>query len=182
MVNNNSLVVRRCVVKLEGKRVVLLVENGFEDLEFWVPVMRLQEEGAEIIVTSKEKDKQFSRKGCLQTVTDSDFESIDVSNIDRILIRGGWAPDKLRRYEEVKRLVKNAHEKRKVVGMICHLVGITVGIVRGFRSVGSEGIKDDLINARAVLVDEPAFSDGNLVWGRMVKDISDFCRKLVKSS
>ncbi len=182
MVNNNSLVVRRCVVKLEGKRVVLLVENGFEDLEFWVPVMRLQEEGAEIIVTSKEKDKQFSRKGCLQAVTDSDFESIDVSNIDRILIRGGWAPDKLRRYEEVKRLVKNAHEKRKVVGMICHLVGKTVGIVRGFRSVGSEGIKDDLINARAVLVDEPAFSDGNLVWGRMVKDISDFCRKLVKSS
>jgi len=184
MVNNNSLVVRRCVVKLEGKRVLLLVENGFEDLEFWVPVMRVQEEGAEIIVTSKEKDKQFSRKGCLQAVTDSDFESIDVSNIDGILIRGGWAPDKLRRYEEVKRLVKNAHEKRKVVGMICDagLVGITVGIVRGFRSVGSEGIKDDLINAGAVWVDEPAFGDGNLVWGRMVKDISDFCRKLVKSS
>jgi protease I len=80
-------------------------------------------------------------------------------------------------------LVKSAHEKRKVIGMICHagLVGISAGIVRGFRSVGSEGIKDDLINAGAVWVDEPALVDGNLVWGRVVKDIPDFCRKLVET-
>jgi len=170
-------------VRLKGKRVVVLVENGFEDLEFWVPVMRLLEEGAEVIIAGKEKDRQFSGKGCLQAVSDSDFASIDVSGLDGILIPGGWAPDKLRRYEEVKNLVKSAHEKRKVIGMICHagLVGISAGIVRGFRSVGSEGIKDDLINAGAVWVDEPALVDGNLVWGRVVKDIPDFCRKLVET-
>ncbi|MGC9321047.1 MAG: type 1 glutamine amidotransferase domain-containing protein [Kosmotogaceae bacterium] len=170
-------------MKLKGKRVVVLVENGFEDLEFWVPVMRLREEGAEVIIAGKEKDRQFSGKGCLQAVSDSDFASIDVSGLDGIFIPGGWAPDKLRRYEEVKNLVKSAHEKRKVIGMICHagLVGISAGIVRGFRSVGSEGIKDDLINAGAVWVDEPALVDGNLVWGRVVKDIPDFCRKLVET-
>jgi len=82
-------------MKLKGKRVVVLVENGFEDLEFWVPVMRLREEGAEVIIAGKEKDKQFSGKGCLQAVSDSDFESIDLSRLDGILIPGGWAPDKL---------------------------------------------------------------------------------------
>ena len=65
--------------------------------------------------------------------------------------------------------------------MICHagLVGISAGIVRGHRSTGSLGIKDDLLNAGATWVDEAAFRDGNLVWGRVVPDIPYFCRELV---
>ena len=66
-------------------------------------------------------------------------------------------------------------------GMICHagLVGISAGIVKGRRATGSLGIQDDLVNAGAIWVDEPAFRDGNLVWGRVVADIPDFCRELV---
>jgi len=69
----------------------------------------------------------------------------------------------------------------KIVGSICHagLVLISAGILEGHKSTGSEGIKDDLINAGAEWVDEPAFRDGNLVWGRVVEDIPDFCRELV---
>ena len=99
------------------------------------------------------------------------------------MIPGGWAPDKLRRFEEVKSLVKDAYERGSIIGMICHagLVGISAGIVRGSKAVGSEGIKDDLLNAGANWVDEPAFTDRNLVWGRVVRDIPDFCRELVKA-
>lgn len=69
----------------------------------------------------------------------------------------------------------------KTIGIICHggLVGISAGIVRGRRATGSLGIKDDLVNAGAVWVDEPAFRDGNLVWGRIVADIPAFCRELI---
>jgi protease I len=56
---------------------------------------------------------------------------------------------------------------------------ISAGIVRGRKSTGSLGVKDDLINAGATWVDEPAFRDGNLVWGRVVEDIPHFCRELV---
>ena len=67
--------------------------------------------------------------------------------------------------------------------MICHagLVGISAGIVDGHASTGSEGIMDDLINAGATWRDEPAFRSGNIVWGRVVADIPDFCRELVKA-
>jgi protease I len=69
----------------------------------------------------------------------------------------------------------------KVIGIICHggLVPISAGIVRGHRVTGSLGVKDDLINAGGTWVDAPAFRDGNLVWGRVVADIPDFCRELV---
>ncbi len=65
--------------------------------------------------------------------------------------------------------------------MICHAgwVGASAGIVAGHRATGSRGIRDDLVNAGATWVDEPALRDGNLVWGRVVEDIPDFCRELV---
>jgi protease I len=73
------------------------------------------------------------------------------------------------------------HATRKPLGIICHggLVAISAGIVKGRRATGSLGIKDDLVNAGATWVDEPAFRDGNLVWGRIVADIPIFCRELV---
>jgi protease I len=78
-------------------------------------------------------------------------------------------------------LVRTAHERGAIVGLICHagLVGISAGIVDGGRSTGSLGIKDDLVNAGSTWVDEPAFRDGTIVWGRVVEDIPDFCRELV---
>ena len=68
-----------------------------------------------------------------------------------------------------------------IVGMICHAgwVGISAGIVKGVRATGSIGIKDDLENAGATWVEEPAFRHGNIVWGRVVEDIPDFCPRVV---
>ena len=101
--------------------------------------------------------------------------------LDGVVIPGGWAPDKLRRYPQVTNLVKAVHERGKTVGIICHggLVAISAGIVDGARATGSLGIKDDLVNAGAIWVDKPAFREGNLVWGRVVPDIPAFCRELV---
>lgn len=58
-------------------------------------------------------------------------------------------------------------------------IGIFVGIMQGRRATGSPGIRDDLANAGATWVDEAAFREGNLVWGRVVADIPAFCRELV---
>ena len=79
------------------------------------------------------------------------------------------------------RIVKEVYDNGKIVGIICHggLVAISAEIVDGARATGSLGIKDDLENAGATWVDKPAFRDGNLVWGRVVPDIPDFCRELV---
>jgi protease I len=167
-------------MRLEGKKVAVLLAEGFEDLEYWVTVMRLQEEGAEVVTVGPDKEP-VSGKNALTAQADATADEVDAGTLDGIVVPGGWAPDKLRRYAGITELVKTVHEQNKTVGIICHggLVAISAGIVKGSRATGSLGIKDDLENAGATWADEAAFRDGNLVWGRVVPDIPDFCRELV---
>jgi deglycase len=166
--------------RLEGRKVVVLLAEGFEDLEFWVTVMRLREEGADVTIAGPTTDIVRGKNG-LEARADVLVESVSADAFHAVVVPGGWAPDKLRRYASVTDLVRTAHERGRIVGLICHagLVGISAGIVKGSRATGSLGIRDDLVNAGADWVDEPAFRDGNIVWGRVVEDIPDFCRELV---
>lgn len=170
-------------MKLQGTRVAILVGPGYEDLEFWVPLMRMQEEGAEVTVVGIAAGETYaSKSGGLTAVADVGADEVSAAHFDAVIVPGGWAPDKLRRYPAVTGLVREIYEQGKIVGSICHggLVLISAGIVEGHRSTGSEGIKDDLINAGASWTyGEPAFRDGQIVWGRVVPDIPAFCRELV---
>jgi len=80
-------------------------------------------------------------------------------------------------------LIREMNDQNKIIATICHggHVLISAGIVAGHKATGTTAIKDDLANAGATFVDEPAFQEDNLVWGRVVKDIPDFCRVLVKA-
>jgi protease I len=168
-------------MRLNGKRVAVLVEDGFEDLEFWVPLMRMQEEHAQTVVVGTKAGRTVHGKHCLAATIQAAAADVNADELSGILVPGGWAPDRLRRYVEITNLVRAVYERNRVVGLICHagLVGISAGVVRGRRATGSLGIKDDLVNAGATWVDEPAFRDGCLVWGRVVEDIPDYCRELV---
>ena len=169
--------------RLSAKKVAMFLEEGFEDLEFWVTVMRLREEGATVTIVGTKAGQEVRGKNGLKASSDVAAKDVSADDFDAVVVPGGWAPDKLRRYEEVTGLVRKAYDQGKVDGLICHagLVGISAGIVEGHRATGSLGIKDDLINAGATWVDEPAFRDGNLVWGRVVEDIPAFCRELVSA-
>ena len=168
-------------MKLEGKIIATLVAEGVEDLEYFVPMMRLQEEGAKILTAGMKLEPIYG-KNRLKIKPDTTIESLKADQLSALIIPGGWAPDKLRRYPAVTDLVREMDTMQKPLGIICHggLVAISAGIVKGHRATGSLGIKDDLINAGATWVDEPAFRDANQVWGRVVEDIPDFCRELVK--
>jgi protease I len=166
---------------LEGMRVAVFVADGVEDLEYWVTVMRLREAGA-VVTSVGIGTKPIAGKHGLEARADSLAHEIDGANVDGLVIPGGWAPDKLRRFSAVLDLVREVHGAGKPIGIICHggLVAISARILEpGRPATGSLGIRDDLINAGATWVDEPAFRDGNLVWGRVVEDIPDFLRELV---
>jgi len=171
-------------MRLQNKRIAFLLEEGFEDLEFWVTVMRLQEEGAQVVTVGLEAKKTVRGKNALTATSDVAASAVTPDEFDALVVPGGWAPDKLRRYEAIKNLVRGVYAQGKIVGLICHagLVAISAGIIpKGGRATGSLGIKDDLVNAGAVWADEPAFRDGQLVWGRVVADIPAFCRELVNA-
>jgi protease I len=170
-------------MRLKGKKIVMLVAEGVEDYEYFVPMMRLQEEGAQILTAALEL-KPLKGKNGLTITPDALIESLNADELFSIIIPGGWAPDKLRRYDAVKNLVKKMDDAKKIVGVICHggSTAISAGIIKkGQRVTGSTGIKDDLENVGGVWVDEPAFREGNQVWGRVVADIPDFNRELVKA-
>ena len=169
-------------MRLEGKKVAVLVGPGYEDLEFWVPVMRLREEGADVIVVGPEGGQAYTSKhGCLTATADVSADDVSADEFHGVVVPGGWAPDKLRRYSGVTDLVRETYEQGKIVASICHggLVLISAGILDGHKATGSQGIKDDVVNAGAIWLDESAFREENLVWGRVVADIPNFCRELV---
>jgi protease I len=169
-------------MRLQGKKIATLVAEGVEDLEYYVPMMRLQEEGAEVLTAALEL-KPIRGKNGLQITPDTKIESLKADDLFALVLPGGWAPDKLRRHTVVKDLVREMDASGKTIGIICHggWIPISAGIMKGRRATGSVGIKDDILNAGGSWVDEPAFREGNLVWGRVVADIPDFCRELVQA-
>jgi protease I len=166
---------------LHGMRVAVLVADGVEDLEYWVTVMRLREAGAQVVTVGTSLDPVKGKHG-LEARADRLAADVKEADVDGLVIPGGWAPDRLRRYAAITGLVRAVRDAGKPIGIICHggLVAISAGIIdRDHRATGSLGIRDDLVNAGARFVDEPAFRDGNIVWGRVVEDIPDFERELV---
>jgi len=169
-------------MRLQSKKIAMLVAEGVEDLEYYVPFMRLQEEGAQVLTAALDLKPMHGKNG-LEITPDTKIESLNADELFALIVPGGWAPDKLRRHSVVKDLVHNMDTKGKILGIICHggLTAISAGIMKGRRATGSLGIKDDILNAGGTWVDEPAFREGNLVWGRVVADIPDFCRELVQA-
>jgi protease I len=168
-------------MRLQNKIIATLVAEGVEDLEYYVPVMRLQEEGAKVLSAGMDLKPVHGKNGLVIT-PDTTIESLKASELYALIVPGGWAPDKIRRYDVVKNIVKQMDDANKIIGIICHggSIAISAGIIKkGQRATGSTGIKDDLVNAGAVWVDEAAFRERNQVWGRVVADIPDFCRELV---
>ncbi|MGD0409906.1 MAG: type 1 glutamine amidotransferase domain-containing protein [Candidatus Limnocylindrales bacterium] len=166
---------------LEGMRVAVLLDDGVEDLEYWVTVMRLREAGATVTSVGTTLDQLRGKHG-LAVRADRLATDVDPTAYDGLVIPGGWAPDKLRRSRAVTELVRALYEAGRPIGIICHggLVAISAGILEAGRpATGSLGIRDDLVNAGARWVDQPAFRDGTLVWGRVVDDIPAFERELM---
>ncbi|MBU9714827.1 type 1 glutamine amidotransferase domain-containing protein [Evansella tamaricis] len=165
---------------LEGKKIVTVVDEEFEDLELLYPHYRLQEEGVISHIAGKEGDKIYVGKYGVPVKTEYSFEQINVEEYDGILIPGGWAPDKLRRYDEVLSMVQYMDEQKRLIGQICHAgwVLISAGILQGKKVTSTPGIKDDMENAGAIWHNEEVIIDGHLVSSRRPPDLPAYGKSL----
>lgn len=171
-------------MKLKDKTIGMLVGPGFEDLEFWAVYIRVKEEGARILVMGMKQGETYSSKsGGLKATAEYGPNDLDADDLDALLIPGGWAPDQLRRVPEFIELIRKMDQADKILGFICHAgwLAASAGILEGRKVTGSLGIRDDMVNAGAVWVDLPAFRDKNIVWGRVVADIPDYNREVIKA-
>jgi len=168
-------------MSLEGKRVAVLAENHYQELEFWYPLLRLREEGAEVKIVGTGSAKTYTGKYGYPVTVDAAADEVSADDFDAIVIPGGYAPDLLRRHESVLKLVREAFEKGKVVAAICHAgwVLVSAGILKGRKVTGFYAIKDDLVNAGATYLDQEVVVDGNLITSRYPDDLPAFCRAII---
>lgn len=155
--------------------VAILVGPEYEDLEVWYPKLRLEEAGFDTPLVGMGDPKYFGKWGYPAPV-DAHVADVDPSTLVGVLAPGGWAPDKLRRDAAVLQLVRTVHDAGGLVATICHgpWILISAGILRGRTLTSTVGIRDDVVNAGATWVDQPAVIDGNLVSARVPKDLPAF--------
>lgn len=168
--------------KLKGYRILMFVDDIYEDLELLYPKLRLIEEGAEVVVAGPEANKIYKGKNGYPCKSDVSYNDVEEKDFNGLVIPGGFMPDKLRRIPKVLELTKQFNDNAKLVAHICHGGWITISakIMKGYKCTSTPGIKDDIENAGAIWVDEPVVIDRNMVSSRRPDDLPDFCRAIIQ--
>lgn len=188
--------------RLENRRVAIVVAHEFEDVELLYPFLRLSEEGAEVVVVpvevglhprpsvrGKPVTGRYGTPIPLEVFGEGiryaikRLNEINLEDLDALIFPGGFSPDALRIMPKVLELVKKAHEQGKIIAAICHgpQVLISAGLVKGKRVTSYIAVRDDLVNAGAIFLDEPAVRDGNIITGRVPDDLPEFCQMIIEA-
>ncbi|GMU20472.1 MAG: glutamine amidotransferase [Phycisphaerae bacterium] len=167
---------------LTTKRFLFFVEDLYEDLELWYPRLRLQEEGATVVVAGPEAGRMYKGKNGYPCRADAALANMRAEDFDGVVVPGGFMPDKLRRDPQVLKLVRETAQASKLVAAICHggWIPISAKVYKDVHVTGSPGIKDDLINAGAIWQDLPVVIDRNFVSSRNPDDLPAFCRGILR--
>ena len=169
---------------LEGKRIAILVEEDFEDSEVVEPLRAMKDAGAKVVVVgSGSRETYKGKRGTATIRVDVTADKISAEDFDAIIVPGGYAADKMRLYQPMIDLVKEAHDYGKVVAAICHgpQLLISANIVKGRRVTSWPSVAVDLTNAGAAWVDKPLVQDGNLITSRKPADLPRFNKAIIEA-
>ncbi len=166
---------------ITDKKVLLLAADLFEDMELLYPLYRLREEGVAVTVAGIEEAPVTGKKGHGPVPVDTTVDQVSEPDFDALVIPGGFAPDKLRRSEDVLSLVRDFDAAGKPIAFICHAgwVPISAQILKGRRATSVAAIRDDMVNAGVDWVDEATVVDGNLISARTPEDLGPWSKALI---
>lgn len=166
---------------LNEKNIAVFVENFYEDLELWYPVLRFREAGAQVLIIGPKRETYTSKHG-YPAQADKAVNDVRPGEFDALVIPGGYSPDHMRRHPAMVDFVRQMHKQGKVVAAICHAGWMlaSAGILQGRTVTGFRSIKDDLVNAGATYVDQDVVQDGTLITSRQPADLPAFCRTIIE--
>lgn len=170
-------------MNLAGKKVFILVETIYNDLEFWYPYYRLKEAGAKVIVVGPMGGMVYNGKAGLPVKADAGMADVTAADCDGLIIPGGYAPDHMRRHPQMVQLVRDCVESGKIVAAICHAGWMlaSADVLHGRTVTSFFAIKDDLVHAGATFVDQEVVVDGNIITSRTPDDLPSFMRAIISA-
>jgi protease I len=172
--------------KLEGKRIAILVDKGFEQVELTSPRQALEDEGAKTFIVSPQDGevKAWDTKDWGEKFkVDLPLDKADPQEFDALVLPGGvMNPDKLRMNDEAVQFVKGFFDGNKPVAAICHgpWTLINAGVVRGKTLTSYPSLQEDLKNAGATWVDKTVVVDNGLVTSRNPGDLPEFNKHMIE--
>ena len=164
-------------MELKGKRVAMLVDQMYQEMEIWYPLYRLQEAGVEVITVGAEAGKSYPSKLGYPCVAKLSYDDVSADDFDGVIAPGGFAPDHIRRHPKANQFVAAVNAQGKLVAAICHgpwVLCSAHGMLKGRKATSFFAIKDDVINAGAEWVDAEVVIDKNLVTSRKPEDLPAF--------
>jgi protease I len=161
---------------LKRKRVAVLVERLYEDLELWYPVLRLREAGCNVQIVGPRAGETYASKHGYPAKADVAASEVTADDFDAVIIPGGYAPDHMRRHKPMVDLVTQSAQKGKVVAAICHgpWMLCSARCLKGRKVTGFVAIRDDVENAGGLWEDNACVRDGNLITSRTPDDLPAF--------
>lgn len=168
--------------KSDPPAVLIFIEEDYEDMELMYPKYRLEEAGYRVVVAGLKSHERYLGKHGYPCTSDASVFEVEAADFAGVVCPGGWAPDKLRRSEKVKELIRQFHQSQKPIAAICHggWVPISAGVYDGVHVTGSLGIKDDLINAGAIFEDSAVVTDRYFVSSRKPDDLPAFMSAVLR--
>lgn len=170
-------------MNLAGKRVAMLIEQQYQELEVWYPVYRLREAGCIVSLVGPEADKSYPSKLGYPAKADVAAHAVTARDFDGLIAPGGFAPDYIRRHEAMLKLVRDMHDQKKPLASICHgpWVFCSTPALRGRKATCFYAIKDDVTNAGAVYLDQDVVVDGHVITSRKPDDLPAFTVAFMKA-
>lgn len=169
-------------MELKGKKIAILVDNIYQELEVWYPLLRFREAGAEVVTVGPAAGQTYTSKLGYPVQADISYDNAKASDFDGVVIPGGYAPDHIRRHPKAIEFVRQIDRAGKLVASICHgpWVLCSTGTLKGRRATCFFAIKDDVVNAGALYEDAEVVVDDNLVTSRKPEDLPAFCRAAIQ--